>query len=119
VNVDPAQGAVGGDQGNGGHCQGGCPIGSLASELSERDPANRHALATGFDRWETGIRAGLKRMRDRGELRADADPAALALATLAALQGGGALARSLCTVLWWPGVGNPSSCSSDPARLPL
>ncbi len=68
--------------------EGGCPIGSLASELSERDPENRHALATAFDRWETGIRAGLERMRDRGELRADADPAALALGTLAALQGG-------------------------------
>ena len=69
-------------------CQGGCPIGSLASELSERDPNNRYALATAFDRWEAGIYAGLKRMRDRGELRVDADPAALALATLAALQGG-------------------------------
>jgi AcrR family transcriptional regulator len=74
-------------------CRGGCPIGSLASELSERDPENRHALATGFDRWEQGIRAGLERMRDRGELSADADPAALALATLAALQGGLLLAQ--------------------------
>jgi TetR/AcrR family transcriptional repressor of nem operon len=69
-------------------CEGGCPIGSLASELSERDPGNRYALATGFDRWEHGIRAGLERMRDRGELNPEADPAALALATLAALQGG-------------------------------
>ena len=69
-------------------CQGGCPIGSLASELSERDPDNRYALATAFDRWESGIRGGLERMRDRGELSADADPAALALALLAALQGG-------------------------------
>ncbi|MGH3266131.1 MAG: TetR/AcrR family transcriptional regulator [Trebonia sp.] len=69
-------------------CHGGCPIGSLASELAERDPESRHALATGFDRWEEGIRDGLERMRERGELRTDADPAALALATLAALQGG-------------------------------
>lgn len=71
-----------------GGCQGGCPIGSLASELSDRDPDNRYALATGFDRWEAAIRAGLQRMRDRGDLSPDADPAALALATLAALQGG-------------------------------
>jgi TetR/AcrR family transcriptional repressor of nem operon len=68
--------------------EGGCPLGSLAGELSEGDPAHRSALAAGFDRWETGIRAGLQRMCDRGELRAGADPAALATATLAALQGG-------------------------------
>ncbi|MGI8714885.1 MAG: TetR/AcrR family transcriptional regulator [Solirubrobacteraceae bacterium] len=69
-------------------CRGGCPIGSLASELSERDPQNRYALATAFDRWEDGIRAGLQRMHERGELCANADPNGLALATLAALQGG-------------------------------
>jgi TetR/AcrR family transcriptional repressor of nem operon len=73
--------------------EGGCPIGSLAGELSERDPAHRSALAAAFDRWETGIRAGLERMRDRGELRPDADPTALATATLAALQGGLLLAQ--------------------------
>jgi TetR/AcrR family transcriptional regulator, transcriptional repressor for nem operon len=74
-------------------CIGGCPIGSLASELSERDPASRYALATAFDRWERGIRAVLERMRDRGELSADADLAGLGLATLAALQGGLLLAQ--------------------------
>jgi TetR/AcrR family transcriptional repressor of nem operon len=68
--------------------EGGCPIGSLAGELSDRDSAHRSALAAAFDRWESRIRAGLERMRDRGELRAGADPAALATATLAALQGG-------------------------------
>ena len=73
--------------------EGGCPIGSLASELSERDPDSRYALARAFDRWEGAIRAGLERMRDRGELRTDADPAALALGTLAALQGGLLLAQ--------------------------
>jgi TetR/AcrR family transcriptional repressor of nem operon len=62
--------------------EGGCPIGSLAGELSDRDSAHRSALAAAFDRWES------RRMRDRGELRAGADPAALATATLAALQGG-------------------------------
>jgi TetR/AcrR family transcriptional repressor of nem operon len=68
--------------------EGGCPIGSLAGELSDRDSSHRSALAAAFDRWESRIRAGLERMRDRGELRAGADPAALATATLAALQGG-------------------------------
>jgi len=70
------------------HCIGGCPIGSLASELADADAEARRDLEAGFARWETAIRDGLAAMRDRGELRADADPERLALATLTALQGG-------------------------------
>jgi TetR/AcrR family transcriptional repressor of nem operon len=70
------------------NCAGGCPIGSLASELSEHDVEARAALAAGFARWETAIRDGLTAMQNRGELAADADPEFLALATLTALQGG-------------------------------
>jgi TetR/AcrR family transcriptional repressor of nem operon len=69
-------------------CQGGCPIGSLGSELSEVDEQARVEVAAGFSRWELAIRSGLHGMHDRGELRRDADPEQLALATLAALQGG-------------------------------
>ena len=69
-------------------CVGGCPIGSLASELADADPEARQDLAAGFARWESAIRDGLAAMRDRGELRGDADPERLALATLTALQGG-------------------------------
>jgi AcrR family transcriptional regulator len=69
-------------------CQGGCPIGSLASELADHDPDARADLAAGFTRWQYAIRDGLTTMRDRGELRPEADPDELALATLAALQGG-------------------------------
>ncbi len=68
--------------------RGGCPIGSLASELADLDEASRQILCAGFERWETAIRDGLTSMRDRGELQADADPGRLALATLVALQGG-------------------------------
>jgi TetR/AcrR family transcriptional repressor of nem operon len=70
------------------HGRGGCPLGSLSSELADLDEGARQALAAGFDRWENAIRDGLQVMRDRGELRADADPSELALATLTALQGG-------------------------------
>ena len=70
------------------HCQGGCPIGSIAAELADDDPLARADLAAGFERWEAPIRAGLARMRERGDLRADTDTDALALALLAALQGG-------------------------------
>jgi AcrR family transcriptional regulator len=70
------------------HCQGGCPIGSFVGELAETDSVARAALATGFGRWESPIREGLHAMCDRGDLRHDADPDRLALAILAALQGG-------------------------------
>jgi TetR/AcrR family transcriptional repressor of nem operon len=70
------------------HCEGGCPLGSLASELADHDPDARADLAAGFARWEAAIRDGLATMRDRGELRADADPDSLALAMLTAVQGG-------------------------------
>ena len=67
---------------------GGCPIGSLAGQLAERDEGARLELVDGMDRWEAGIRVGLEKMAARGELRPDADPAALAQRTLAAVQGG-------------------------------
>jgi TetR/AcrR family transcriptional repressor of nem operon len=67
---------------------GGCPLGSLASELAEQDADTRTALAAGFSRWFEVIRAGLERMIERGALRLDTDPDSLALAMLAALQGG-------------------------------
>jgi AcrR family transcriptional regulator len=74
--------------------QGGCPMGSLASELADADEPSRAALVQGFADWETALRDGLRAMQRRGELREDADPDALALATLAALQGGLLLAQT-------------------------
>ena len=68
--------------------RGGCPIGSLAGQLAERDDGARLALADGFERWEEGLRDGLETMAARGELRKGADPSLLAKQTLAILQGG-------------------------------
>jgi AcrR family transcriptional regulator len=70
------------------NCTGGCVIGSLASELADCDPQARADLEDGMARWERAIEDGLTAMRDRGELRPDADPAELALVLLTALQGG-------------------------------
>jgi TetR/AcrR family transcriptional regulator, transcriptional repressor for nem operon len=70
------------------HARGGCPIGSLVGQLAEHDPEACAAIASGFDRWEANIRDGLMRMKARGKLRRDADPAALATATMASIQGG-------------------------------
>ncbi|HWE14018.1 MAG TPA: TetR/AcrR family transcriptional regulator [Solirubrobacteraceae bacterium] len=68
--------------------RGGCPIGTLAGQLAERDPRARAAIADGLDRWERQLRRGLERMQKRGKLSSAADPAKLATATMALLQGG-------------------------------
>ncbi len=69
-------------------CEGGCPIGSIAGELAESDAQARAEIAAGFARWEDAIGAGVRAMHERGELPADVDPEELALALLAAHQGG-------------------------------
>jgi TetR/AcrR family transcriptional regulator, transcriptional repressor for nem operon len=74
-------------------CRGGCPLGSLGSELAELDHLARGDVAAGYARWEAAISACLTGMRDRGQLSAAADPAQLATAVLAALQGGLLLAK--------------------------
>jgi TetR/AcrR family transcriptional regulator, transcriptional repressor for nem operon len=69
-------------------CAGGCPLGTLSSEIAENVPEFRVDLNRAFARWEEGIRSGLRAMHERGELRKDADPNRLATALLAAVQGG-------------------------------
>ena len=67
-------------------CRGGCPIGAIGSQVAETNEDARLAVASGYLRWETAIRAGLTAMHRRGDLAADPDD--LALALLTALQGG-------------------------------
>ena len=69
-------------------CRGGCPIGALGAEVAETDAAARLAAARGLHRWEGRIRDGFRAMHARGDLPAGTDPNDLALAMLAALQGG-------------------------------
>lgn len=69
-------------------CVGGCPIGSLAANLAETDRTARGALQTAFASWEILLRDGLASMRAHGLLRPDVDTDDLALALLAAVQGG-------------------------------
>ena len=74
--------------------QGGCPIANLLGQLGERDDAIRAVLASGFDRWEADICAGLAAMVESGDLRPDADVAWLASSTLASVQGGLVLSQA-------------------------
>jgi TetR/AcrR family transcriptional repressor of nem operon len=69
-------------------CVGGCPIGSLASELSDTDPLARARLARSFAHWEVLIRDGLAAIAARAELPQGLDVDRLALAMLAGVQGG-------------------------------
>lgn len=73
---------------------GGCPIGSLASEAADRGGRLRQELVAAFESWEAFLRAGLAMMQGRGELRPDADPDALAEATMATIQGGILIAKT-------------------------
>jgi len=72
----------------------GCPIGSLAAEVAERNDDARRQAAAGFDAWERLFADALERMRQRGELRADASPAVLATALLASIEGGMVLSQT-------------------------
>lgn len=76
---------------NGAH---GCRLGSLASELSDQNERARSALAGHFETWRGLIADGLRRMRDSGKLRSDADPERLAIGLMGALQGGYLLAQT-------------------------
>jgi AcrR family transcriptional regulator len=75
-------------------CRGGCPIGSLASELADHNEEARRDLVQSFVRWEDYLVRGLAAMHAGGALIATADPATLATATMAAIQGGLLLAQT-------------------------
>ena len=75
----------------------GCPLGRLASELADSDPAARAALTVGFARWQDRLAVGLESMRTHGALAPEVDPQALALGLLAAVQGGLLLAQATGT----------------------
>lgn len=66
----------------------GCELGSLAAELSDTDESARVMMDKMFRDWEKLLADGFERMRQRGMLREDADPAGLATAVIVALQGG-------------------------------
>jgi TetR/AcrR family transcriptional regulator, transcriptional repressor for nem operon len=72
----------------------GCPIGTLATEVAGRNEDARMQAAAGFDAWERLLTDALERMRQHGELRADAEPAALATGVLASIEGGMVLSQT-------------------------
>jgi AcrR family transcriptional regulator len=73
-------------------CTYGCPIGSLALELHEADPAVRNLLALNFANWVGAIRRCLDDAGDR--LPATLDRQALAEFVLTTMEGGVMQART-------------------------
>ena len=72
----------------------GCPIGTLSTEVAGRNEEARLQAAAAFDAWERLLAGALERMREDGELQADAEPAALATGLLASIEGGMVLAQA-------------------------
>lgn len=75
-------------------CVGGCPIGSMAAEVADREAALGPDLVEAFDLFRHHLTRGLTAMKERGALRADADPERLADFVLAAKQGGMLLSKT-------------------------
>ncbi|MDR7275488.1 TetR/AcrR family transcriptional regulator [Catenuloplanes atrovinosus] len=74
-----------------------CTLVSLAGELGTTDDQTREDLCNGFQRWQSLLHNGLRAMRDRGDLRPDADLDELSMTLLTALQGGTLLSQTLRT----------------------
>lgn len=73
-------------------CQYGCPIGSLALELHEPDPAVRERIAVNFDGWVGAVRARLEEAADR--FPPDIDFQSMAEFVLTVMEGGVMQART-------------------------
>ena len=69
------------------NCVGGCPMGNLASELSDVHEGFRQRLADIFSEWRSRLAEVLARGKARGGFRSDVDPAAAAQFLVAALEG--------------------------------
>jgi TetR/AcrR family transcriptional repressor of nem operon len=78
-------------------CRGGCPLGSIGSELAGSNSAARPAVASGYLRCEPPSgSAGLEAMHRRSDL--DGNPAELGLDLLTVLQRGLLITQIMATV---------------------
>lgn len=76
---------------------GACTLAMLAGSASPGDEETRVELCSAFTRLQSLLRNGLNAMRDRGDLRPEADLDELSMALLTALQGGTLLAQTMQT----------------------
>ncbi len=69
------------------NCVGGCPMGNLASELSDVHEGFRQRLAGIFGQWRARLTEALTRGQASGRVCRDCDPAGVAQFLVAALEG--------------------------------
>jgi TetR/AcrR family transcriptional repressor of nem operon len=65
----------------------GCPIGNLASEISEHDPLFREKISSFFDQWEEKVKQALDELQQVGELDENIDPIKQARSMVAMIEG--------------------------------
>jgi TetR/AcrR family transcriptional repressor of nem operon len=75
------------------NCVGGCPLGNLASEMSDVHEGFRRRLADIFVQWRHGLTEALGRGRAEGYLSSGCEPADVAEFIVAALEGAILLAK--------------------------
>lgn len=72
-----------------------CTLAMLAGSTSPGDEETREELRSAFVRLQSLLLVGLRAMRDRGDLRPEADLGELSIALLTALQGGILLGQTM------------------------
>jgi AcrR family transcriptional regulator len=80
-------------------CEYGCPIGSLALELHEPDPAVRELLAANFSAWVSAVEGCFREASDRFE--PDTEFRVLAELALSVMEGGVMQARTYLDVSYF------------------
>src|SRR5215510_15472584 len=70
-----------------GNCVGGCPLGNLASELSDVHEGFRERLAEVFSTWRARLTRALEQAQQRGEVREECRPESVAHFVVASLEG--------------------------------
>lgn len=70
-----------------GNCVGGCPLGNLASELSDVHEGFRARLADVFSAWCARLTEALRQAQRRGDVGSECRPDAVAHFLVAALEG--------------------------------
>ncbi|SDS52924.1 DNA-binding transcriptional regulator, AcrR family [Friedmanniella luteola] len=78
-----------------GSGHGACTLAMLAGSTSPGDEQTRDELCSAFVRLQSRLLEGLRAMRDRGDLRPEADLDELSMALLTALQGGTLLGQAM------------------------
>jgi TetR/AcrR family transcriptional repressor of nem operon len=69
------------------NCVGGCPLGNLASELSDVHPGFRARLAEVFSAWRARLNLALQEAQRRGDVGDDCRPDVIAHFLVASLEG--------------------------------